>query len=263
MANNSSGKVSSQIVYGVILIVIGIMFLLDNLKLFSMRHIWHYWPLILVIVGGMQVLDHPEPRKARGGWIMLGIGLLLFAGSLGLFQLTMKLLFPCILIGVGIMILTQPKGKQPPGAESAGHGSPGHAGPGHAGPGNAGPTVNLGKGTHEAGSSYDEAPLNITAIMGAYQRSVSTRNFKGGEINTLMGGCELDLRQASFEGEVVLNVLVLMGGVEIRVPNDWTVILQGTPLLGGFDERTTLPANGGKRLIIRGMAIMGGVEVRN
>lgn len=137
--------------------------------------------------------------------------------------------------------------------------------PQQTGPDGAAASVSLDKdgGFARAGSSHDEPPLDITAIMGGYQRSVNTRNFRGGEITAIMGGCELDLRQASFQGEVVINVFVIMGGIAIKVPNDWTVILQGTPLLGGFDERTTPPANGDKRLIIRGTAVMGGVEVRN
>lgn len=53
------------------------------------------------------------------------------------------------------------------------------------------------------------------------------------------------------------------GGVTLRCPPDWTVILEGTPILGSFDEKTVRPPGNGKRLVIRGYAIMGGVEVRN
>ncbi|MEG1327445.1 MAG: hypothetical protein RSD99_21275, partial [Janthinobacterium sp.] len=75
--------------------------------------------------------------------------------------------------------------------------------------------------------------------------------------------CEIDLRQASIEGEAVLNVFALCGGVTIKIPPDWSVVLQGTPILGGFEEKTIVPPNQDKRLYVTGYAIMGGLEIRN
>jgi len=74
----------------------------------------------------------------------------------------------------------------------------------------------------------------------------------------------LDMRSASIAaGEAVINVFAFWGGVTIKCPPDWTVVLQGTPIMGGFDEKTVAPPDASKRLVIRGYAIMGGVEVRN
>jgi hypothetical protein len=87
----------------------------------------------------------------------------------------------------------------------------------------------------------------------------------GGEITAIMGGCDLDLRQSSINGDAVLNVFVLCGGITIKVPVDWTVVFDGLPIMGGFDEKTVPPTGpgSGKRLIVRGYVIMGGMEVRN
>ena len=108
-----------------------------------------------------------------------------------------------------------------------------------------------------------DSVVNITAVLGGFQRRVSSQNFRGGEITAVMGGCELDLRGASIQGEAVINVFAAMGGIELKVPTDWTVVLHGAPILGGFDEKTVSPPDGSKRLIVKGYAIMGGVEVRN
>ena len=105
--------------------------------------------------------------------------------------------------------------------------------------------------------------VDITAILGGYERRVATQDFRGGEITAVMGGCELDMRSASIRGEAVINVFAFWGGVTIKCPPDWTVILLGTPILGGFEEKTIAPPDGSKRLVIRGYAIMGGVEIRN
>jgi hypothetical protein len=39
----------------------------------------------------------------------------------------------------------------------------------------------------------------------------------------------------------VINVFAIWGGINIKVPPDWTVVLQGTPMMGGFDEKTAPP----------------------
>ena len=113
------------------------------------------------------------------------------------------------------------------------------------------------------GDEDSDTVVDITAILGGFDRRLTTPNFRGGEVTAIMGGCNLDLRASSIEGDAVINVFAVMGGITIKCPPDWTVVLQGTPIMGGFDEKTITPPNNAKRLIINGYAIMGGVEVRN
>ena len=62
----------------------------------------------------------------------------------------------------------------------------------------------------------------------------------------------------------MIDTFALWGGIDIKVPPDWSVVLQGLPLMGGFEDKTAKPPEGGrKRLLVRGLAIMGGVEVHN
>ena len=68
---------------------------------------------------------------------------------------------------------------------------------------------------------------------------------------------------AQLQQDATLNVFTMWGGISIRVPQDWTVMSQGVPLLGGIDDKTVPPAMPGKRLVIQGYAIMGGVEIKN
>jgi hypothetical protein len=105
--------------------------------------------------------------------------------------------------------------------------------------------------------------VDVVAVLGGFERRVTTPDFRGGEITAILGGCELDLREASIVKEAVINVFAIWGGINIKVPPDWTVVLNGTPLMGGFSEKTVTPPDASKRLVITGYAIMGGVEVRN
>ena len=102
------------------------------------------------------------------------------------------------------------------------------------------------------------------ALMGGYVLTSHSTAFRGGELVAVMGGCELDLRQADLaESEVVIENLALMGGIEIKVPEDWTVVCKGFPVMGGFEDTTKPRGETGKRLVVRGLALMGGVEVHN
>ena len=100
--------------------------------------------------------------------------------------------------------------------------------------------------------------------MGGITRRLSTQNFKGGTAVAIMGGTKIDLRTASIaQGEAAIDVLAFWGGIEIRVPDDWIVVSQVFPFMGGFDDKTGTHLPGArKRLIVRGLAFMGGVEVK-
>ena len=89
----------------------------------------------------------------------------------------------------------------------------------------------------------------------------------------LMGGIDIDLREASLEAEHTTIVAVaLMGGIDILVPDDLHVEIDGVGLMGGFgedlgtwrkDPRTVRPAPPGAPVVrVTGLALMGGVGIR-
>lgn len=81
----------------------------------------------------------------------------------------------------------------------------------------------------------------------------------------MMGGAGLDFREARMPpGETVVTVLAMMGGVEIIVPPGLAVETHGIGILGGFeavDQAGAYTDPDAPRLVIKGMALMGGVEV--
>jgi hypothetical protein len=83
----------------------------------------------------------------------------------------------------------------------------------------------------------------------------------------MMGGLELDLTEAQFaEAHTSIQCFAFMGGVDITVPEDITVHVNGSGLLGGFDHRRSkqgMPGTpGGPIVTITGFAMLGGVNVR-
>jgi hypothetical protein len=102
------------------------------------------------------------------------------------------------------------------------------------------------------------------AIMSGARRTgrwVVPRNYVAVAV---MGGIELDLREAQFsEPEVTIHAYTLMGGIEITVPEDVDVDVSGFAFMGGFDHNASGPGvPGAPRVRIIGFALMGGVDVR-
>lgn len=89
--------------------------------------------------------------------------------------------------------------------------------------------------------------------------------FQGADLTAVMGGVKLDLSNAPMAHDTaVIDVFTLMGGAEIFVPREWDVTVRVVSLMGGVSDKrrpSTLPAT--KHLIIQGMAVMGGVEIKD
>ena len=108
-----------------------------------------------------------------------------------------------------------------------------------------------------------EATFDDSAFLGGVTRKYSSANFRRGEAEAIMGGIDLDFRDATIEGdEARLDVTAIMGGVKVRVPRTWIVVNRVTPILGGVDDNTD-SVDGSKRLVIEGTVLMGGLEIKN
>ncbi len=119
--------------------------------------------------------------------------------------------------------------------------------------------------------SYSQEPyttedyVDTTAIFSGVNRKIVSKNFKGGDVTSFMGGTELDLTQADFTGTVRLDVTQVFGGTKLLVPPHWEVRSEVTALFAGFDDKRQQPTviNPEKVLIISGTSIFGGIDLRN
>ena len=80
----------------------------------------------------------------------------------------------------------------------------------------------------------------------------------------VMGGCDLDLRRAEIEGpEVEITAFAFWGGIKVVVPEGFDVELRRFSFMGGRSLRVRdVPIiRGSPRIVVRGFAVMGGVDV--
>lgn len=105
------------------------------------------------------------------------------------------------------------------------------------------------------------------AIFSGSEKKVTSKEFKGGKLTSIFGGTDLNLVNADLaRGTNVLDVFVLFGGCDIRVPSDMNVKVKVTAIFGAFsDERKVINENednDGKELIVKGLVLFGGGEVK-
>lgn len=223
---------SAHLVFGTVIILIGIIFTLDNLDIADADDYLRYWPAALIVVGMAKLMDaRARQGSLFGGALMAVVGTWLLLDNLEVITVSLRDFWPVLLVLVGGNIVWQGiRGRQ----------------------------------SRPTGDGAADSTVSAVAVLSGVNRRVNSPAFRGGELTAFMGGCVIDLRHASIDGEAVIDVFAMWGGIEIRVPEGWTVIGQVTPLLGGFEDGTQPPAVPGKqRLVIRGVVIMGGIEIKN
>lgn len=227
-------RVSFQLLVGLIVIILGVLYTLENVGVLYAHDYLKFWPILLVFYGVSRIVQcETTPQKMWGVfWALIGTFMVL--DRLDILYFSVWDLWPLIFVVLGLSLILGSSRRQ---------------------------RSFLGMSTVGDSSST----INAFAMLGGFKRANDSQDFRGGEATAIMGGCELDLRRASIQqSEAVLHLVAIMGGVEIRVPEDWTVSLQGVPLLGGFEDKThTSVPESNKRLVVRGYAIMGGVEIKN
>jgi len=267
---NSSGHqemFSTRLIVGVLIILLGGALLADNLGWFEARHLLRsLWPLALVAVG-VAMIRHPQHKRSRSwGWVLVTVGLWIFADKIGWIHVSLgQLILPGILLFVGGVLVFRSLSGPPSGPASTGtpdgNGTAGTNGT----PNNGASSGFTSTGFGSAQASDSAEFVRSFAMLSGHELRPVSRPFRGADLNAIMGGIKLDLTSARMEGDsAVIEVFAFWGGVEIFVPPDWTVTSEVTTLLAGFiDKRRPTSVVPTKHLVIKGMVVMAGVEIKN
>lgn len=221
---------------GLVILAMGTVALLSGLGLINVNvdDIWRFWPLFLVAVGISRVL---RPRGCPGrftGFVMLFFGIYFLLRSLDLVATRAEIIWPAILLLIGGRLVWG-AWKQRTDAVDQG----------------------------PAGDVADR--MSSFSFMGGTEHRSTSPDFHGGDATAIFGACKIDLRQASIKsGTAVVDTFAMWGSIEIWVPRDWNIALNGMPILGSFEDKTNQVKDApGPKLVVRGVAIMGSVEVKS
>jgi len=95
----------SQLGIGIFLLLVGITLLLNNFNIWSFGPVWRFWPIIILVIGFVRLLDAQVVEEYQKAVWMLFIGGWLLISELHIFGLSFRNSWPILLIGVGIGML--------------------------------------------------------------------------------------------------------------------------------------------------------------
>jgi len=234
-------RLRSRLVFGFFIIIVGVVALLDNLDVFDARLVQPYWPMVFVALGLLHIAQRPDARGAVFGIAAIIVGGAMTLNNLHVIHFHWHEWWPLFLIFAGVSVIA--RAFSPRCARAGVRQFPDRI---------------VDQERMEHGQRIDAA-----AVMSGIVVRNDSQDFQGGEVSAAMGSVELDLRQASMLSEARLKVSVVMGGVAIKVPRDWSVSINGTPMLGGIEDRTVPPPTVGRRLVIKGSVALGSIEIAN
>jgi cell wall-active antibiotic response 4TMS protein YvqF len=249
---------------GLLFVTIGAIFLLGNMGIVEVDRILRFWPVILIAAGMFKIIESGTDYGESAGIFWVVIGGLFLLGNLGILRVAFRDLWPVVLIGIGALMLWRSALSRRPPREFGRDSSASHFTQDTGTSSTVGTTAGTGEEGPSAATSTNSI-VSAMAILGSVERRNNSQDFRGGSATAVMGRCEIDLRAADMTApnQPVLEVFAVWGGIEVRVPPDWSVVSQVDPILGGYDDSTQPPKEESKRFIIRGSVIMGGIEVTN
>ena len=289
---------SFRVVLGVGLVALGALFTLSNLGYGMAEDFLRWWPLLLVLYGLLRMLGIGCRRRLVTGLVYVLGGSWWLLHNLGVLPFGVWQLWPLIFIFMGIGVMRRSSwGRTIPGigyigvtrlrrsrlrtldaddvsgtsdpADAEGSPRTGATG-GDAGAGDTGMGDDVGRSgfrrMHVGTRAVDEeGVLRVDVFLSTVSRRVVSQQFKGGEVVAVMGGGELDMREAKLAAASArLEMNLIMGGITLRVPDDWAVEFQGTPIMGGVEDQTRRVAGEPKaRLVVTGVLLLSGIVLKN
>jgi predicted membrane protein len=257
--NYERRKSHGRVWAGLFLLLVGGLLLLRTLNVVFFPAWFFTWPMFLIAIGAFTGVRH----GFRGGfWIILmlvgGIALMnQIDPSLNLDRFTA----PFIIMAIGLLFILRPKRNNWRRWKHR------HEGNWQAQNFEATSSTTATVGNVSDSYSADRRDfIDVTAVFGGVKKNVLSKNFKGGDIVSFMGGSEIDLTQADFSGKITIDATNIFGGTKLIVPPTWDVQSDITAIFGGVDDKRQVQGvnmDPNKVLILDGTCMFGGIEIRS
>jgi hypothetical protein len=105
---NNSYQWRKQLMWGLLLVGLGGALLLDQMDMLDIYDLWHYWPLILVVIGINKMIGYPTANDFTSGLWICFIGVWLFANFERMFGMTFHNSWPYLIIAWGVTLILKP-----------------------------------------------------------------------------------------------------------------------------------------------------------
>lgn len=236
---------------GIFLLLIGGVALLKAMLLPIPEWVFT-WQMLLIVIG---VFSGIRSNFSGGFWFVL-----IIVGSVFLLNeffpglIVKSYMWPLALIVLGLFFIFRPRRRNWQWREYGDKDSG---------------TQTMGSESNFIGTSTNTSDLDFvdsTSIFGGTKKNIVSKDFRGGDIVNIFGGCEIDLTQADIQGTVKLELTQMFGGTKLIVPAHWVVKPEMAVFFGGVEDKRRMPqkeTDPGKVLVLHGTSIFAGIEIKS
>lgn len=223
-------KKYKNIVYGIMLILLGIIIALISLDIIHTNLLFKGWWTLVIIIPSIIGLLFDDDKL--GNLISLIIGILLLLGVRNIidYKILLKLFVPILLVTVGLSLILK--------------------------------NILESKKTLQIKelNKVKDNTKDIFATLSNENKKI-IGEFKRISIDAVFSNVELDLREAEIKKDQVINVSTIFSGVTILTNNNIKVIVKSDSLFGGVSNHIE-EKDEAKAIYINASCLFGGVEIK-
>jgi len=242
---SSRSPFGARMWFGLVLVTLGVLWTLDNTGMIDAEQVLRFWPFVLMFFGVLKLTGTGMVRRPTTGVVFLVLGALFAIDTFGIWRWDLGDVWPLFLIALGGLVIWRSV-RGPRAGRARVH-------------------VIGAERRADAGGPPDADTFSCVAVWSGVERKATSQALIGGDFTAVMGGGELDLRGATpVEGGAEVEVLVMMGGLDIYVPEDWTVVNDVQVVMGAVEDNRKVGVPPTHRTLrLKGFVMMGGVDVKN
>jgi len=215
---------NKNILWGILLIVVGIIFGLNALNITNIDFFFAGWWTLFIIIPCFVGLFKEKEKIGNIIGLLFGVFLLLCAQGLVEFELLFKLAIPILLVVFGIqMIIKNTINEKIPDVKNE---------------------------------------LELAATFSYQNINLEKEEFKGCNLDAIFGGIKYDIHNSKIKDKSAIKVSAIFGGVDIIVPKEVNIIVKSTSIFGGVTNKHD-NKDYKKTIYIDALCLFGGVEIHD
>lgn len=220
----------TNILWGIVLIVLGIIFGLNALEIIDINIFFRGWWTLFIIIPSLIAIIKDSRKLGNYIWLLIGLGLLLIAQGILDISKVRKLIFPVTLVIIGLTIILKDT---------------------------------LGKSLNDKIKELNkENKDEYYATFSSQKLNFIGDEFKGASLNSIFGGIDLFLREANITQDQIINATAVFGGIDIIVPTNVNVKVKSNSIFGGVDNKIIMNKENAPTIYVKAFCLFGGVEIK-
>lgn len=220
-----------NVLWGIVLVLVGLIIGCNALGLTNINIFFDgWWTLFIVIPCFIGLIKDNEKIGSLIG-ILIGVLLLLACQDVINFDILWKLALPMVLVIIGLTFIFR--------------------------------SLSFGKTSKEINklNKSKEGISEYCATFSSAKPNFKNEKFNGADLTAVFGGVDCNLDEAIIDGDVVINVTSIFGGVKLYVPSNFEVKIKSTSIFGGVDDKRKNVEKSKYTIYINAVCVFGGVDI--